>query len=256
MTQYLEFKELHQQAEPILIGNVWNVQSARVFDKLNFQAIGTSSAAIAHSLGYEDGQQLPFSELLYIIERLRKSSKLPLTVDIENGYGKTANEVVANIQQLYNLGVSGINIEDSIIVSNERKLSDSNEFSNLLKTICDKLIETNSKIFINVRCDTYLLNLPNATEQAIQRIKTYEESGADGIFLPCITSVDDIKAVVSQTKLPINVMCMPDLPDFEILANIGVKRISMGNFVNSCIYQTMENTVSTILKQKSFNTLF
>jgi len=256
MTQYLEFKELHQQAKPFLIGNVWNVQSAKVFDKLNFQAIGTSSAAIAHSLGYDDGQELPFTELLYIVERIKKSTNLLLTVDIENGYGKTAEEIVANIQQLFKLGVSGINIEDTVVVNGKRKLLDSNEFSHLIKTIGKKLNETNSKLFIKVRCDAYLLNLPNATEQAIERIKLYEENGADGIFLPCITNVEDIKAVVLQTKLPINVMCMPNLPNFEILAAVGVKRISMGNFINSHIYQTMENTISTILQQQSFSTLF
>ncbi|MDP2235264.1 MAG: isocitrate lyase/phosphoenolpyruvate mutase family protein [Bacteroidales bacterium] len=256
MTSYLRFKEFHHQTNPLLIGNVWNVQSAKVFEKLNFQAIGTSSAAIAHSLGYEDGQQLPFSELLYIVERIKKASKIPLTVDIENGYGKTANEVVANIQQLYNLGVVGINIEDSIAENGERKILDSNEFSIQLKSIIEKLDECKSRLFINVRCDVFLLNLYNATEQAIERIKLYEHSGADGIFLPCITNTNDIKIVVSQTNLPINVMCMPNLPNFETLSNIGVKRISMGNFINVDVYQTMENTVSTILQEQSFSTLF
>jgi 2-methylisocitrate lyase-like PEP mutase family enzyme len=227
-----------------------------VFEKLNFQAIGTSSAAIAHSLGYEDGQQLPFSELLYIVERIKKNTLLPLTVDIENGYGKTIKELTNNIQKLHNLGVAGINIEDSIVENGERKLLHSNEFSTLLKNIIEKLKETNTTIFINVRCDVFLLNIPDATEQAIQRIKLYEQSGSDGIFLPCITNIEDIKTVVSRTNLPINVMCIPNLPNFETLSNIGVKRISMGNFINVNVYQTLENTIANILQQQSFNSLF
>lgn len=256
MTTYAAFKKLHQQKKPLLVGNVWNVQSAKVFETLQFQAIGTSSAAIAHSLGYEDGQQLPFSELLYIVERIKKNTQLPVTVDLENGYGKTAGEVAAVIQQLYHAGIAGINIEDSIVKNGKRELLDGAEFSALLKTVCSILNETSSRLFINVRCDVFLLNLTNVRAQAMQRIKVYEACGADGIFLPCITNLDDIKAAIAETRLPINVMCMPGLPGFEALANIGVKRISMGNFINENVYKTMETTIATILKQQSFNSLF
>jgi len=100
MTTYLEFKKLHNQTQPLIIGNVWNVQSAKVYEKLNFQAIGTSSAAIAHSLGYEDGEQMPFSDLLFIVERISKSVTLPLSVDIEFGYGNTATEIANNIRKI------------------------------------------------------------------------------------------------------------------------------------------------------------
>lgn len=256
MTPYLKFKELHYQNTPLLVGNVWNVQSAKVFEKLNFQAIGTSSAAIAHSLGYEDGQQMPFTELLYIIKRIIKNTELPITVDIEYGYGKTTDEIANNIRLLYDLGVAGINIEDSVVENRERKLADSNEFSVLLRNVSEILRKTHSPVFINVRCDAFLLNVPNTTEQSVQRIKLYEQSGADGIFLPCITKIDDIKTIISHTCLPLNVMCMPNLPDFETLAAIGVKRISMGNFINDNTYRKMESTVINILQQQSFNPLF
>ena len=85
MTLYSKFKELYYQIKPLLIGNVWNVQSAKVYEKLDFQAIGTSSAAIAHTFGYEDGEQLPFSDLLFIVDKIRKSVALPLSVDLEFG---------------------------------------------------------------------------------------------------------------------------------------------------------------------------
>jgi 2-methylisocitrate lyase-like PEP mutase family enzyme len=94
----------------LIIGNVWNVQSAKIYEKLNFQAIGTSSAAIAHSLGYEDGEQMPFSDLLFIVERIIKSVPLPLSVDIEFGYGNTATEIAKNKITLEKLGVVGIKL--------------------------------------------------------------------------------------------------------------------------------------------------
>ena len=256
MTKYLKFKELHQLTKPLIIGNVWNVQSAKVYEKLNFQAIGTSSAAIAHSLGYEDGEQMPFSDLLFIVEKISNSITLPLSVDIEFGYGNTATEIANNIISLEKLGVVGINIEDSFYENGKRKLKDSFEFSQLLKEIKSILEQHGISIFINVRCDAFLLNLPNAVQVATDRIKSYEQSGADGLFLPCITKEREIAAIVSQTKLPLNVMCMQELPNFETLEKLGVKRISMGNFLNSYAYTSFENMTTKILAKQSFNALF
>lgn len=256
MTKYLKFSELHNQTQPLIIGNVWNVQSAKVCEKLNFQAIGTSSAAIAHSLGYEDGEQMPFSVLLFIIERIGKCVTLPLSVDIEFGYGNTATEIAENIILLETLGVAGINIEDSFFGNGERKLKDHIQFSQLLKELKSSLTQKGISIFLNIRCDAFLLNVPNALQVATERIRSYEQSGADGLFLPCITKESEIAAIVSQTKLPLNVMCMPELPNFETLQRIGVKRISMGNFLNSYVYTSFENMTTKILAEKSFNALF
>lgn len=256
MTAYLKFKELHRQKQPLLIGNVWNVQSAKVYEKLNFQAIGTSSAAIAHSLGYEDGEQLPFSDLLFIVERISKSVALPLSVDIESGYGNTAAEIADNINTLEKSGVAGINIEDGFIENGERKMKDGSQFSKLLQEIKNILAKQGVSVFINVRCDAFLLNMPDARQIATERIKKYEQAGADGIFLPCIAKESDIVSIISQTKLPLNVMCMPELPDFETLENLGVKRISMGNFLNGFTYTLLENITTKILTGHSFNPLF
>jgi 2-methylisocitrate lyase-like PEP mutase family enzyme len=252
---HIKFKELHHQTKPLMIGNVWNVQSAKVFEKLNFQAIGTSSAAIAHTLGYEDGEQMPFSDLLFMVERISKSVSLPLSVDIEFGYGNTATQIADNIIALRSIGVVGINIEDSFLDNGERKLKDSVQFSELLKEVKDILLQKGVSIFFNVRCDAFLVNIPNTIQVATERINKYEQSGADGIFLPCITKESDIATIVLQTKLPLNVMCMPELPNFDTLEKLGVKRISMGNFLNFYVYSALENVTAKILSDQSFNAL-
>lgn len=256
MTKFLEFKELHYQTQPLIIGNVWNVQSAKVYEKLNFQAIGTSSAAIAHSLGYEDGEQMPFSDLLFIVERISKSISLPVSVDVEFGYGNTATEIAHNIIALEKLGIVGINIEDSFFENGERKLKDSLRFSQLLQEVKSLLTQQEISIFINVRCDAFLLNIQNVLQVALERIAMYEQAGADGIFLPCITQESDIAQIISQIKTPLNVMCIPELPNFETLETLGVKRISMGNFLNHYTYTSLENMTAKILTEQSFNVLF
>ena len=232
------------------------MQSAKICEKLNFQAIGTSSAAIAHSLGYEDGEQVPFLDLLFVVERIIKNVTLPLSVDLEFGYGKTATEITNNIKALHKLGVVGINIEDSLIENGVRKLNDSSQFSNLLKEVKAILIENEISLFINVRCDAFLLNIQNALQVALERIIKYEQAGADGIFLPCITQESDISKIILQIKRPLNVICMPELPNFEKLQKLGVKRISAGNFLNNFAYTSLEKMTSKILTEQSFNALF
>lgn len=133
------FKELHQNNEPLLLGNVWNPQSAKIYEKLAYKALATSSSAVAHSLGYEDGENMSFDEYLYIVERILKSISIPLTVDLEGGYGKTVDEIVSNISKLAEVGVVGINIEDSVIADGIRKIIEKEVFFEKLKLIISKL---------------------------------------------------------------------------------------------------------------------
>ena len=174
---------------------------------------------------------MTFDELLYIVKRIVACSNLPLTVDIEAGYSRDPLKTAKNIKILAEIGVVGINIEDSI-VNEERTLVDANSFAEYLSAIKRQLVKDQVEIFINVRTDTFLLGEKAALDETQKRASLYEFAGADGLFVPCITQSDDIQAVVSSTKLPINVMCMPNLPDFESLKALGAKRISMGNFLS------------------------
>ena len=252
----MEFKKLHSQDKPLLIGNVWDVPSTKTAESLNFQAIGTSSSAIASILGYNDGEEMEFSELEYFVKRITLNTNLPLSVDIESGYSRNPTEIANHIKRLVDIGVVGINIEDSIVVDNNRTLLDADEFSNILLKVNELLDKEKIEIFINVRTDTFLLNHSDVVEETKNRIRLYENAGANGIFTPCIENRSAIKEIVNCTNLPINVMCMPNLPDFNTLAELGVKRISMGNFLFDNMYNQFEKTIKEILKQKSFNSIF
>lgn len=250
------FNALHHQPEPLLVGNVWNVQSARVFEKLKFKAIATSSAAVAETLGYADGEQMSFEEYLFVVRHVLKAVALPLSVDLEAGYGTTANEIAKNIDRLATLGVVGINIEDSIVRDGKRSMTEVNEFTKLLEGIGQNLKSGNVKMFINVRCDAFLLGLPNPVDEAIRRMNAYQQTGVQGLFFPCITKVEDIRAITQASKLPVNVMCMPGLPDFTELQKAGVKRISMGNFLNHSVYNHLEHRVTKVLLEEKFDSLW
>jgi len=251
-----QFKALHQQAEPLLLGNAWNVQSAVILQKQQYKAIATSSMAIAETLGYQDGEQMPFEEYLMIIKRIKASTTIPLSVDLEAGYGETEEAIIENIKRLHNLGIAGINLEDSVVNASGRVIVSADNFAQKLAGITARLKALDIDIFINVRCDAFLLGLPNACDEAVNRIRLYENSGADGIFLPCITALDDIKTTVDSTPIPINVMCMPGLPDFEVLQSLSVKRISMGSFFNNTVYKKAEVLAQNIIRERNFSSLF
>jgi 2-methylisocitrate lyase-like PEP mutase family enzyme len=257
MSSYFEqFKALHYQQEPLLLGNVWDVQSAIILEKLGIKAIGTSSAAVAASLGYNDGEDMPFEEYFFLVQRIKAATAIPLSVDLEAGYGNTEAAIVENIQRLHALGVAGINIEDSVVDEKGRHIVAADSFAQKMKNITERLRQLGIDIFINLRSDPFLLGLPDAGAAAVQRIKAYEHSGVHSIFLPCITAVDDIKAAVAATQLPVSVMCMPNLPDFKTLQSLGIKRISMGNFVHSILYKKLEAMGQGIISEGSFSGIF
>jgi len=250
-----EFNALHHKKTPLIICNVWDVASAKTAEKLNFKAIGTSSAAIASMLGYEDGEEISFEELHFIVKRITTSCSLPLTVDIEAGYSTNPLTTAAYIKALVDVGVVGINIEDSI-VNETRSLVDAKTFADYLTAIKEQLAKEKIDIYINVRTDTFLLAVENTLVETQKRVKLYEKAGADGLFVPCITNKEDIETIIAMTTTPINVMCMPDLPDFKLLTTLGVKRISMGNFLFDQIQSNLEEKLNTIRQANSFQAIF
>ena len=251
----MKFKQLHHNNSPLLICNVWDANSAKIAQKLNFKAIGTSSAAIAQMLGYEDGEQMSKDELLYIVKRILASTTLPLTVDIESGYSRDPLVTADFIKTLSQLGVVGINIEDSL-VNKTRELINADAFARYLNAVTEQLAKDNVDIFINVRIDTFILVTDNALEQTLERINLYKTANINGIFVPCISNEKDIKAVVNSTELAINVMCMPELPNFEKLEKINVNRISMGNFLFDNLTGNLEHILRNVVESKSLSPIF
>ncbi len=256
MNHFQEFNLLHQKKSPLLIGNVWDVQSALMFEKMNFKALGTSSAAISGSLGYEDGEQMSFDELYAVVKSITSKITISLTVDIEAGYSRETSKIIENIILLSQLGVIGVNLEDSIIEDGNRKLVDSKLFSETIKSIKSYFLENNINVFLNIRTDPYIVGFDHPLSQSMTRAKLYEEAGADGIFVPCILDIDDIKSLVDSVSLPVNVMTVPNFPDFSALENVGVKRISMGPFVYSKTNEDLRRILGEIQDKQSFNCLF
>ncbi len=248
----MDFNALHHQNHPLLIANVWDASSALAAQQAGYHALGTSSAAIASLLGYEDGEGMHFDELLFIVTRIKAVTTLPLSVDLEAGYGNTTSRIIENIRCLAQAGVIGINLEDSHVVNGVRSLDDAHAFADRLQEIT----EACPGMFINVRTDTFLLNVEDTLEQTIYRGQLYAARGANGFFVPGVTQPDSIAALAQHVTLPLNVMCMPMLPDFATLASLGVRRISMGNFIHAATQSRLKELLSKVQQNQNFVDIF
>ena len=236
------FHLLHRQTVPLILATIWDPASAVLAQQQGAKALGTSSAALAWSLGYADGQQLPVAELLAAVQRILRVSQVPFTVDIEQGYSDDPTQVAQLVVQLAELGVAGINMEDGTA---EPQL------------LCAKIQACRSllagrALFINTRTDVYLAQLatgPEAVAECIRRLKLYKESGADGAFVPGLTDLAVAKQLSQQCSLPLNLMGWPEGATIEDLTTAGVKRISAGPalFVHS--YQSFIQATALFLQQ-------
>lgn len=247
MNDYEKFYQLHHQPQPLLIANAWNAKSALLIEKAGFDAIATSSGAIADSLGYKDGENIPFTELLYIIKRIKATTTIPLSVDMESGYTKDLTVLNDHIQQLIDAGAVGINLEDN--QGEELYLSK-------LSSIKNYLVKTNQQLFINARTDGFLQKIENPLENTIRRIKLYEDAGADGIFVTGVQDEEIIKAIVVSTNLPVNVVGVSKLASVKLLSDWGIKRISMAGILYSTTYKNLEGILTTVKAENSLAVLY
>lgn len=237
------FKNLHQQSSPLILGNVWDAHSAKIAEKCGFKALGSSSHAIANILGYEDGENISFDELFFVVQRIVKSVQIPVSVDLEAGYSDDPQQVAKYVKKLTDIGVVGINLEDGRVEGGKRILGSSALLGDKIQAIKEV-----TDIFINARTDTYVTKHQDSLAESIKRSSLYMQAGADGIFVPLIESKEDIKQLTQKIELPLNVFLTPNLPSLEVLGEIGVKRISHGAKLYEWLTKKAEKALSEYLE--------
>ncbi len=234
------FSSLHRTARPLLLPNVWDAASARLVEDAGARAIATSSAAVAWSLGYADGNHLPRSELIDAVRRITRVVKIPVTIDIENGYSNVPAAVLGLVDELVGLGVVGFNIEDGV---------DAPEIlSEKIRAIRSKF--SPDDVFLNARTDVYLRGFAlgeRAVEMSIERLLIYQSAGADGGFVPGLRDCQDIRAIARACDLPLNVMAVKGLPNIESLFAAGMRRLSIGPALFQRAYWNAQHSAKNFL---------
>lgn len=225
------FRQLHHSDKLLILPNIWDSLGALLLEDLGYPSIASASASVAFSRGYNDGEHIPFEELLVILERITSNVNLPVTADIESGYADNETRLAENIRQLLQTGVVGINFEDT-----EKKsgtLYSVETQCKRIEVIKKVAKEAGMPLFINARTDVYVrakgFDTPEAKlEETINRAAAYKNAGADCFFPLAIQKEPDIKALVDTLKMPVNIILIPGVPSIDTLQKAGVRRISLG----------------------------
>ncbi|MEO6136490.1 MAG: isocitrate lyase/phosphoenolpyruvate mutase family protein [Ginsengibacter sp.] len=243
------FKELHGNGKLLVLPNVWDPLSALLLESLGYPAIATASASIALSNGFRDGEKIPFEQVLNILNTIVKGVEVPVTADIESGYATNDSELKENIKRLIDTGIAGINIEDSSPASGELiSISDQCKKISIIRNIA---VEKNVSLFINARADVYIhpgnLSKEEILSETISRGKAYKDAGADGFYPIVLKEKESIERIISAVGLPVNILLLPGIPNFEALQNMGVARISLGPGFLKIAVNTMKNVAKKLL---------
>lgn len=235
MNQIRIFRDLHaNQTKPLILPNVWDAGGARIVESLGAKAIATTSAGVAWSKGYPDGNLMPARLLLHLAGEIVKAVKVPVSVDFEAGYADKPSVVVENLKPILATGISGINIEDGI---------------DAIKKVASL---EGVDIFVNARTDVYLQDLVGDGEkvkETVSRAATYQDAGADGLFVPGLTDASDIAKITKGTGLPVNLMASSELPKADALAKLNVRRLSAGTAIAQIVYKHLARLAANFLKE-------
>ena len=228
----------------MILPNIWDCLGANLLESLHYPAIATASASIAFTNGYDDGQKISFESVLAILKKIVSSVNIPVSADIESGFAENDLQLEENIKLLLATGVVGINIEDTDKETDSiLPIETQCEKIKLIKKVSEEL---GVALFINARADVYLrgkdFDTPESKfEEALKRGRAYKAAGADSFYPIAITRQEDIKRMVEQLQIPLNVLTIPGIPELSVLNEIGVARVSLGPSFLKIAIKAMKN---------------
>jgi len=231
VSKAIQFRQLHRGPGVLILPNAWDVASARVFEDAGFPAIATTSGGIAFSLGYPDGQRIRWEEMIARIARITRSVQVPVTADVESGYGSTPEDAAKTTRELIQAGVVGLNLEDASD-RRDQPLIDLQLAIEKIRACREAAMQMGAQIVVNARTEIYLLEggSPDADyAEAVRRLTAFRDAGADCVFAPGLKDAETIGRLVNTVSCPLNILAGPGAPSIPELAKLGVARVSVGS---------------------------
>ncbi|MGD1079123.1 MAG: isocitrate lyase/phosphoenolpyruvate mutase family protein [Candidatus Sulfotelmatobacter sp.] len=225
------FRSLHSGSEVLLLPNAWEVGSARIVEECGFPAIATTSAGIAFSHGYADGQNIPKEDMFAAVARIARAVKVPVTADIESGYGNRPEDAAQTARAVIEAGAVGMNLEDATGDS-DRPLAELSLQLEKIHAVRETTVSLNLPLVLNARTDVYLLQVGDPSkryEETVRRLQAFRDAGADCVFVPGLRDASTIGRLVADLRCAVNILAVPGSPSVADLAKLGVVRVSLGS---------------------------
>jgi len=224
-----QLRKLHVNGPMLVLPNAWDAGSARIFVEAGFPALATTSAGIAFSLGYPDGERISRDEMLAAVARITRRIAVPITADLEAGYGHEPTAVAETVRRAIDAGVVGMNLEDRI---EEQHLIDFTLAVERVRAARKAAESTGVRLVLNARTDAFEApELPRDKRlaEATRRGNAFRDAGADSVFVPFVGDRGTIEQLVQQIRAPLNILGTPNGPTLKELAALGVRRVTFGS---------------------------
>ena len=228
--QAIAFRTMHHGPKILLLPNVWDVASARILEEAGFGVMATTSAGIAFTLGYPDGQKISREEMLARVGRIARAVKVPVTADVEAGYGDRPEDAAETARGVIEAGAVGMNLEDG--TDRAGQLVELSLQLEKIRAIRETALKSRVLLVLNARTDVYLEQVgapENRYGETIRRLLAYRDAGADCVFAPGVRDVETISRLVRDVQCPLNILAGPGFPPVSELEKLGVARVSLGS---------------------------
>jgi len=253
-----KFRKLHHGPRLLLLANAWDVASARILEECGHPAIATSSAAVAYSLGYVDGQRISRDEMLEVAGRIASATNIPVTADLEAGYGTTPKDMADTVKAAIAAGIIGVNLED-VTGDDESSLVDLPLQVEKIRAIREAASSAGVPFVLNARTDIYLVPVgPEATrfERTVERLRAYRDAGADCLFAPGVYDLETIQKLVKAVEAPLNILANPACPSIPEMEKAGVARVSAGSGIMRAAMGLVQRIGKEMLEARSCEMMF
>jgi 2-methylisocitrate lyase-like PEP mutase family enzyme len=255
------FLKYHHDKEILVLLNSWDIGSSKLIEACGYKAVATTSMGIAASLGYPDCEVIQLPEMIEVITGIINAVEVPVTVDIEAGYGNNLNEIIDSAKKIIATGIVGINIEDSIDLN--PVLIDEMEFCERISAIRALSDSMGFHLVINARTDSFYTSTGSTQEklsESIRRGNKYREAGADCIFVQPVWEKETIATLVKEINAPINILANPTIgagvtPSISELQDLGVARVSLGSGLMKATLALIKKVANELSEKGTYNIL-
>jgi len=249
------FRQLHESPDMFVMPNPWDKGTTKIFSKCGFKALATTSGGLAYSLGKKDGLGVTRAEALQHCEDIVSATSLPVSADLENGYGDSPEAVADIIIDAANTGVAGGSIED-YTGNLDSPIYDQTLAVERIHAAHEAAKSLRQDFVLTARCENYVWN-QLGIDEVIERLKAYRNAGADVVFAPGVKDLADIKLLVSEVNCPVNVIMSPkNLPYGKAeLKDAGVKRLSVGSAIAQFAYGAAIDAITEVSDRGTFDLL-